>query len=46
MIELMFQYDKTNGFNLEDIHLKDLKRIEFLFAVVVSALALVFLVAL
>lgn len=43
-IELMFAHCKTNGFNLEDTHLKDLKRIESLFAVVVSALALVFLV--
>ena len=43
-IELMFAHCKTNGFNLEDTHLKDLKRIESLFAIVVSALALVFLV--
>ena len=43
-IELMFAHCKTNGFNLEDTHLKDLKRIESLFAVVVSALALTFLV--
>lgn len=43
-IELMFANCKTNGFNLEDTHLKDLKRIESLFAVVASALALVFLV--
>jgi hypothetical protein len=40
----MFRYCKGNGFNLEDTHLKDLKRIESLFAVVVSALALAFLV--
>lgn len=40
----MFANCKTNGFNLEDTHLKDLKRIESLFAVVASALALVFLV--
>ena len=45
-IELMFRHCKTNGFNLEDTHLKDLKRIEALFAAVVSALALVFLVGL
>lgn len=43
-IELMFAHCKTNGFNLEDTHLKDLKRIESLFSIVVSALALVFLV--
>ena len=43
-IELMFANCKTNGFNLEDTHLKDLRRIESLFAVVASALALVFLV--
>jgi transposase len=43
-IELMFRHCKSNGFNLEDTHLKDLKRFESLFAVVVSALALVFLV--
>lgn len=41
-IELMFAHCKTNRSNLEDIHLKDLKRIESLFSVVVSALALVF----
>ena len=45
-IELMFRHCKTNGFNLEDTHLKDLKRIEALFAAVVSALTLVFLVGL
>ena len=44
-IELMFRHCKSNGFNLEDTHLKDLKRLETLFGVVVSALALVFLVA-
>jgi transposase len=43
-IELLFANCKTNGFNLEDTHLKDLKRIESLVAAVVSALALVFLV--
>src|ERR1700722_5094958 len=45
-IELMFRHCKTNGFNLEDTHLKNLKRLEGLFAVVVSALTLVFLVGL
>ena len=45
-IELMFRHCKTNGFNLEDTHLKDLRRLEGLFAVVVSALTLVFLVGL
>jgi len=45
-IELMFRHCKTNGFNLEDTHLKDIKRIEALFAAVVSALTLVFLVGL
>jgi transposase len=43
-IELMFRHCKGNGFNLEDTHLKDLKRLESLFAVVVPALALAFLV--
>lgn len=43
-IELIFRHCKTNGFNLKDTHLKDLKRIETLFAAVVSALTLVFLV--
>jgi hypothetical protein len=43
-IELMFANCKSNGFNLEDTHLKGLKRIEPLFAIVGSALALVFLV--
>jgi transposase len=43
-IELMFRHCKSNGLNLEDTHIKDLKRLESLFAVVVSALALTFLV--
>jgi hypothetical protein len=42
-IELMFRHCKTNGFNLEDTHLKNLKRLEGLFAVVASALTLVYL---
>lgn len=42
----MFRHCKTNEFNLEGTHLKDLKRIEALFAAVVSALTLVFLVGL
>jgi hypothetical protein len=45
-IELMFRHSKSNGFNMEDTHLKDLKRIEVLFAAVASALTLVFLVGL
>lgn len=39
-IELMFKHCKTNGFNLEDTHLKDIKRIEKLFAVIASAFVL------
>jgi hypothetical protein len=42
-IESLFKHCKTNGFNMEDTHLKDLRRLEKLFAVVVSALTLVFL---
>jgi hypothetical protein len=43
-IELLFGNCKKNGFNLEDTHLTDLKRIEKLFAVVCSALILCFMV--
>lgn len=42
-IEVLFGNIKKNGFNLEDTHLTDLKRIEKLLAVVVSALLLCFL---
>lgn len=43
-IELLFGNCKKNGFNLEDTHLRDLERIEKLFAVVCSALLLCFMV--
>lgn len=43
-IEVLFGNAKKNGFNLEDTHLTDLKRIEKLFAVVSSALLLCFMV--
>ena len=43
-IELLFSNCKKNGFNLEDTHLVDLKRIEKLFAVVGSALLICFMV--
>ena len=43
-IERLFFNCKTNGFNLEDTHLKDLFRIENLMAVVASAMVLSFLV--
>ena len=42
-IERLFFNCKTNGFNLEDTHLKDLSRIENLMAVVASASLLSFL---
>lgn len=43
-IESLFGNCKKNGFNLEDTHLTDLRRIEKLFAVVCSALLFCFLV--
>lgn len=43
-IERLFFNCKTNGFNLEDTHLKDLSRVENLMAVVASAVVLSFLV--
>lgn len=41
-IELMFRHCKTNGFNLEDTHLKHVDRVEKLLAVVSHALLLCF----
>ena len=43
-IELLFSNCKKNGFNLEDTHLRELDRIEKLFAVVCSALLICFMV--
>ena len=43
-IERLFFNCKTNGFNLESTHLKDLSRIQNLMAVVASAIVLSFLV--
>lgn len=43
-IERLFFNCKTNGFNLEDTHLKDLFRIENLMAVIASSMVLSFLV--
>ncbi|HQS84924.1 MAG TPA: transposase [Alphaproteobacteria bacterium] len=43
-IERLFFNSKTNGFNLEDTHLKSLSRIENLMAVLASAMVLSFLV--
>lgn len=42
-IERLFFNSKTNGFNLEDTHLKHLSRIENLMAVIASAMVLSFL---
>lgn len=42
-IEQMFKHCKTNGFNIEDTHLRHLERIEKLLAVVCSALVICFL---
>lgn len=43
-IELMFKHFKSNGFNMEDIHLRDPQRIEKLLAVIASALTISYLV--